>query len=804
DASVGLVYDTVGARQTERANHETRTETFTSAVAVGRDQAAKLAKSTGAARLKIAAMGAMETELKDIEREVGALRDQYVKDYQTIETYNEKPAQEAPGAGTAGGADISPAAVRKLAEEVKAVTAAAQESTASAQRVTGEQERGQLKPEALARQYKLIVDRLAETEGKYKAVGGTYRQMTAALPGTDGADAAVDIESVRRHALDTLATIRSRTDVAQSVVDRYCRTADELTSLIGPHEEFQNAFSRGIDYFRDNGDFKPGSNDYADLTEIRDRVMSECRLDAGEISQRVGRAKELRAQADRLGREGQGDVPAIKKPAVAAAAGSEPAGEGVRKLAPAVTKMDDAVKTARDAVAKLGDLAGRLAPVRRDIASTLPPRVQRNPLPDEQMDTISLKQLRELTGLEGHGSQDDPHPELFGYTWHHYDSERNKQAGDPNSTPVPYMNGYCRLAEKGTVRVWIDSNQNGKQDKGEDLRVYPYWIWYTFWGSASDCYWYGRNRQGKNVRTLVSLADWQKHMDRVEPLNVPRADFAVLGTSVNRFSNPQSSGTVTRMQGFAGAGAITVEVCVNVNFQVGWTYLPTETRYNNEKRWLYFEDESAVDRNVSFWMTGREPHIREILYQATTVAADFEEHSRDHYVYDAQPLLPTLEGFTAKGTEYDKNNGIHTNPYRNFERKGSFQYSMGKTVCTAQWGERYYVGVSIEGVDGSRSWRQVMESLYQRCQTPSLPKSTAFTPAVPGAGKIVGVRTAYGSHIGSGARAVLRHTVDERVLFVKRNVRVQVDGYGYSLAQPHLLTAQLAQSVAAAIDRQPK
>jgi len=151
------------------------------------------------------------------------------------------------------------------------------------------------------------------------------------------------------------------------------------------------------------------------------------------------------------------------------------AGAILERLARPIADMTDAMRQARDAVARLDQVYQAL---REQLPASAAESAPAEAAAFGDLFRRSWEEVRAPLGTRGSDRQQAGHVVLGFTSEGPWDKERSKG-------PPPHRQGYAKMMEEGKVNIWRDANWNGVRDRNETTEAVPYWFWLELWTSST-------------------------------------------------------------------------------------------------------------------------------------------------------------------------------------------------------------------------------------------------------------------------------------------------------------------------------
>ena len=367
---------------------------------------------------------------------------------------------------------------------------------------------------------------------------------------------------------------------------------------------------------------------------------------------------------------------------------------------------------------------------------------------------------------------------------------------------------HFKVVEQGTVRVWYDRNQNGRQDADEPWRQEPYWIAYGVTEGATFGSWSLDRKTGYCRTTMVGLQAPLKPSQTeyggsrwdARSIGLGAADLAYCG--IQTFTSKAPDGTVHHSDSARAAaayGPFHAWANVSVHAQCGW--LPVTHESPDYSPSDYIADWDELDRRIAFYKTGREKVACQIVENMLETARPYVEFSRARFHMTAEHLVPErLPGFAPTGGSKDDREWMALDSWTAFEKREQLQIGTGTFTRLESYS--IHIWSSEPSVGGSESWHDAMRKADARGSALT-GRWQAIPAAIPESRKLVAGRDASKpwNPKGSNAPGPLYYTLQERIHFALDNCHVSISATGFRLASPNLRTAEIAQQVADTIRR---
>ena len=336
---------------------------------------------------------------------------------------------------------------------------------------------------------------------------------------------------------------------------------------------------------------------------------------------------------------------------------------------------------------------------------------------------------------------------------------------------------FRKLLEKGKIRIWADANQNNAKDPGE-IKSLPYWIWYDIGSSGVTCHPSNPLDNPEESKKRTCKKPWLTDNHFFKDTNVM---FGVTG-------KPKSSASSEDyLEGNATYPPFTSYVRVRTTIQIGGVLMGTaELRKTN--LWIFEKEKKKILKKTAFWETGMEHVARSLLNATLETPKRYTMFLKRHLFLNAnRGEIAVPPGFkllrrSKKSGNYWKNSFwiefAHKKQY--IVPTGGNSHKKGTTRISCRISARINLPKDSESLkEFFKRKRENAEKVFRRVykrynvRQVSIPNSDFSL--------MFAQREPHNIKNGYGVPVKKRTDIRERILMIRNNLVVQVEGSGYEM-----------------------
>ena len=717
---------------------------------------------------------------------------------------------------------LSDAAREALQTNIQTVITSANEQLKNIQRVKDEHKAGTLTAKGVATNRKFIIDLFEPAKMTAQDVRKSMAEISVLAKGSD---LSTSLPQALRTIEETGALLKQLRERSGDALEKYLAARDVLLVSVKQYKESRALLDAAIKFIENMAEKIPSSIN----PKAADRIRAARSKAAGKLLD-LNRVQGLIDRGRALTNENQAVVALSKLariPSVEEGAGGakivEQAVQFSKEFSGPVRDMLTAVARVESGLSELGTLAGVA------VATKFEP-VKAGPVPklsNNQMMTVTIKELNETVAgrLKDGSYRKEGLRTWAGFTVNKEDPKAvtaRMAAAGKNINSVAQLNivaPYYRIVKQGTLQMWWDMNENGKQDTNEPTTTQPYWIYYTAYIGSPNGSWGSVHRDGIGDRVHIDYRrflepkaseNWTIVSNGHRPVSVAGADLAAAGVVVSTMQHEGKTFRYEHAKAFAGIGPFDIEVTVDTTIQAGHMIISGTTYQVTDemnkmvafglKNWAGFPD---AMRDFEFYMTGRAKVAQESAEWLVGVVQPYVEFSRKAFHFAAEPLLPEMTGLNCT-TNIKEKEYLSRSTGRHYTREWvAYRH---KTGSVAKGRESYSIYMQCRFAGFNKSWNDALaECVAYVKEHKGQSKQTAFDPGIQSATAVRAFRGPLNTRkgpTGSSAEGSAFYHRSEKIRFSMKNVTVTVEGYGSRMTQQELRTAAIARAIAANIARQ--
>jgi hypothetical protein len=355
-----------------------------------------------------------------------------------------------------------------------------------------------------------------------------------------------------------------------------------------------------------------------------------------------------------------------------------------------------------------------------------------------------------------------------------------------NAKTIPYYIGsYRKLVEEGTMLVWYDLNRNDQKEENEWQKE-PYWIWYeSINGPDVSMIW----RELYPFYINQTYEREAKRVDQTHPFTAPNVTKGFVGIkSGNALTYDKKPYSYNMTNGFAFYPPFHSGVNLRVLCQVGpYSHFQSASfSYDEKTFWGYLKDTEKIRKRMAFWETGLGNQIKELLNESLTLPKQFTEFTEKHFYTDVREIFPNgqLNGFKTTSK---------------FDEKMGYEFIHMTQEKTWPWNGRkarirYYIRVNIRFPGRKDSWNVFLKKFPAEIKRKMSKRETSWNVDLRGVDFVKGWRI-QNERKYTHKKKYSVYSINEKIYFIKANVKVNVETYGNGLPEPKLETETIARKI---------